>query len=46
MPRAKKREWFDDDSYWRDLYPVMFSAKRLIAVGRKPAVSRRAGDRG
>jgi SAM-dependent methyltransferase len=32
MPRARKREWFDDDSYWRDLYPFMFSDKRLAAA--------------
>jgi hypothetical protein len=25
----RKKEWFDDDSFWRDLYPVMFPEKRF-----------------
>jgi SAM-dependent methyltransferase len=24
-----KKEWFDDDSFWRDLYPFMFPEKRF-----------------
>jgi SAM-dependent methyltransferase len=27
-PRRKK-EWFDDDSFWRELYPFMFPEKRI-----------------
>jgi SAM-dependent methyltransferase len=29
MKTARKREWFDDESFWRDLYPFMFSERRL-----------------
>ncbi|HEY7729168.1 MAG TPA: class I SAM-dependent methyltransferase [Candidatus Eisenbacteria bacterium] len=25
----RKREWFDDDSFWRDLYPFLFSEARV-----------------
>ena len=30
MPR--KREWFDEDSFWRDLYPFMFTETRLAGT--------------
>ncbi|HKV04789.1 MAG TPA: methyltransferase domain-containing protein [Candidatus Acidoferrales bacterium] len=26
---ARKKEWFDDDSFWRELYPFMFPEKRI-----------------
>jgi len=26
---ARKKEWFDDDSFWRDLYPFLFTEKRF-----------------
>jgi SAM-dependent methyltransferase len=30
MKTAKrKKEWFDDDSFWRELYPFMFPEKRV-----------------
>jgi SAM-dependent methyltransferase len=29
MPTRRKKEWFDDDSLWRDMYPILFSAKRI-----------------
>ncbi len=29
MNRPRKKEWFDNDSLWRELYPFMFSAKRF-----------------
>ena len=29
MKIRRKKEWFDDDSFWRELYPFMFSEKRL-----------------
>lgn len=29
MTRRRKREWFDDDAFWRDLYPCMFPEKRF-----------------
>jgi len=32
MAARRKREWFDDDSLWRDLYPFMFPASRFEAA--------------
>jgi SAM-dependent methyltransferase len=29
MKTARKEEWFDDDSFWRELYPYMFPEKRI-----------------
>lgn len=29
MPTRRKKEWFDDDSLWRDMYPFMFPPKRF-----------------
>jgi len=26
---AREKEWFDDDSFWRELYPLMFSKERI-----------------
>jgi SAM-dependent methyltransferase len=31
-PNARKKEWFDDDSFWRELYPFMFSEARIAAA--------------
>lgn len=28
-PKTRKKEWFDDDSFWREMYPFMFSEKRM-----------------
>ena len=28
MTARRKKEWFDDDSFWRDMYPFMFPEKR------------------
>jgi ubiquinone/menaquinone biosynthesis C-methylase UbiE len=28
-PPSRKKEWFDNDSFWRELYPFMFPAKRI-----------------
>src|SRR5260370_1208944 len=27
--RTRKREWFDDDSFWRELYPFLFPKERI-----------------
>jgi SAM-dependent methyltransferase len=27
--KSRKKEWFDDDSFWRELYPFMFSERRF-----------------
>lgn len=29
MPPRRRKEWFDDDSLWRDMYPFMFPPKRF-----------------
>ena len=29
MATGRKREWFDDDAFWRDLYPFMFPERRF-----------------
>ena len=33
----RKREWFDHESFWRDLYPFMFPEKRLAAATKEAA---------
>jgi 2-polyprenyl-3-methyl-5-hydroxy-6-metoxy-1,4-benzoquinol methylase len=35
MKRNHKREWFDDDAFWRDLFPFMFPAKRFADAIRE-----------
>jgi SAM-dependent methyltransferase len=37
MKSARKKEWFDDDSFWRDLYPFMFSEQRFAAAAKHVA---------
>src|SRR5260370_40885480 len=27
---TRKKEWFDDDSFWRELYPFMFPKERIV----------------
>lgn len=29
MKQRRKREWFDEESFWRDLYPFMFPKERF-----------------
>lgn len=29
MAIRRKREWFDDEAFWRELYPFMFTEKRF-----------------
>ena len=29
MKTKRKKEWFDNDSFWRELYPFMFPEKRF-----------------
>lgn len=29
MSKRHKKEWFDDDSFWQELYPFMFSEQRF-----------------
>jgi SAM-dependent methyltransferase len=31
-PAKRKKEWFDDNSFWRELYPFMFSDRRFAAA--------------
>ncbi len=38
MKTAKrKNEWFDDDSFWRELYPFMFPVQRFAAADEQVA---------
>jgi SAM-dependent methyltransferase len=37
MKSPRKKEWFDDDSFWRDLYPFMFSEQRFAAATKQIA---------
>jgi SAM-dependent methyltransferase len=32
MSPRRKREWFDDDAFWRDLYPYLFPESRIAAA--------------
>ncbi len=32
MTPRRRREWFDDESFWRDLYPFMFPESRFAAA--------------
>ena len=32
MKIKRKKEWFDEDSFWEDLYPVMFPTDRIDAA--------------
>jgi SAM-dependent methyltransferase len=46
MP-ARAKEWFDDESFWRDLYPFMFPLQRLKdATGEVEKVLALAQPRG
>jgi SAM-dependent methyltransferase len=40
MNRGRKKEWFDNDALWRDLYPFMFSPDRFsdAAIETKQAI--------
>jgi SAM-dependent methyltransferase len=33
----RKREWFDDDSFWRELYPFMFPEQRIADADEQMA---------
>jgi len=32
MSKRRKREWFDEDSFWQELYPFMFPEKRFASA--------------
>ena len=36
-PRPRKKEWFDDASFWRELYPFMFSKERIADADQQIA---------
>jgi SAM-dependent methyltransferase len=47
MTARRKLEWFDDESIWRDLYPIMFQATRFAdAIRSTGRVLRLAGPKG
>jgi SAM-dependent methyltransferase len=31
MTAGRRKEWFDDDAFWRELYPFLFTRERLAA---------------
>ncbi len=35
MSARRKREWFDDDSFWQDLYPFMFPEQRFASTAEQ-----------
>jgi len=35
MVRARRREWFDDESFWREFYPFMFPERRFAEAGEE-----------
>jgi len=35
--RTRKKEWFDNDSFWRELYSFLFSAQRFAAATEQVA---------
>lgn len=35
MTTKRKREWFSDDSFWRELYPFMFPEQRFVATAEQ-----------
>jgi SAM-dependent methyltransferase len=37
MKTTRKKEWFDDDSFWRELYPFMFSKQRFAEADEQVA---------
>ena len=47
MKLTRKKEWFDDDSFWRELYPFMFPEKRIAdaeeQVAKALALTKPAG---
>jgi SAM-dependent methyltransferase len=34
---TRKKEWFDDDSFWRELYPIMFPERRIADADEQVA---------
>ena len=32
MLRSRRKEWFDDESFWREMYPYMFGKERMGAA--------------
>ena len=37
MTTRRKREWFDDESFWCELYPVMFPEQRFAEAPEQVA---------
>src|SRR5277367_853207 len=33
--RRRKKEWFEDEAFWRELYPFMFSERRIAEADRQ-----------
>jgi SAM-dependent methyltransferase len=37
MKTKRKKEWFDNDAFWRELYPFMFPQERIAKAGEQVA---------
>jgi SAM-dependent methyltransferase len=37
MKTRREKEWFDDDSFWRELYPFIFSKQRIADADQQVA---------
>jgi 2-polyprenyl-3-methyl-5-hydroxy-6-metoxy-1,4-benzoquinol methylase len=37
MKTTRKKEWFDEESFWRELYPFMFSEQRMAEADEQVA---------
>ena len=35
MSARRKQEWFDDDTFWQELYPFMFSGQRFAGTAER-----------
>jgi SAM-dependent methyltransferase len=35
MTKRRKREWFDNDSFWEELYPFMFPEQRFLGTSEQ-----------
>ena len=50
MTKRRKKEWFDDDSFWRDFYPFLFTEKRFAdtaeQVDKALELTKPKGERG
>ena len=39
MKTTRKKEWFDDDTFWRELYPFMSPKQRFVEATAQRAIT-------